>query len=184
MSASQWILQKTQMTDDRRSPSEVFLGKGILEMCSRFTGEHQCRSVISIKLQSNFVEIILRHGCSPVNLLHIFRTPFCKNTSGLLLRWLRTYLGPCQHPWWSSLQNQLRIFGSKSFVIDVLQNPKYIVILSNNTARKGNHFIFWKMMSLEKFWIETCRNCYHDYSKYKIFLLFKFFSVGDCFFKL
>ena len=31
-------------------------------------------------LQSNFIEIILRHGCSPVNLLHIFRTPFPENT--------------------------------------------------------------------------------------------------------
>ena len=39
----------------------------------------------SIKLQSNFTEIALRHGCSPVNLLHIFRTPFPKNTSGQLL---------------------------------------------------------------------------------------------------
>ena len=28
--------------------------------------------------------IILRHGCSPVRLLHIFRTPFAKNTSGRL----------------------------------------------------------------------------------------------------
>ena len=28
------------------------------------------------------------HGCSPVNFLHIFRTLFCKNTTGgLLLRW-------------------------------------------------------------------------------------------------
>ena len=27
----------------------------------------------------------LRHGCSPVNLLHIFRTPFFKNISGWLL---------------------------------------------------------------------------------------------------
>ena len=26
--------------------------------------------------------ITLRHGCSPVNLLHIFRPPFLKNTSG------------------------------------------------------------------------------------------------------
>ena len=26
-----------------------------------------------------------KHGCSPVNLLHIFRTPFLKNTSGQLL---------------------------------------------------------------------------------------------------
>ena len=33
----------------------------------------------------NFIEITLRHGCSPVNLLHIFRTPFTKNTSGWLL---------------------------------------------------------------------------------------------------
>ena len=33
----------------------------------------------------NFIEIALRHGCSTVNLLHIFRTPFPKNTSGRLL---------------------------------------------------------------------------------------------------
>ena len=35
--------------------------------------------------QSNFNEITLPHGCSPVNLLHIFRTCFLKNTSGWLL---------------------------------------------------------------------------------------------------
>ena len=35
--------------------------------------------------QSNFIEITLRHGCSPVNLLHNFRTPLPKNTSGRLL---------------------------------------------------------------------------------------------------
>ena len=33
----------------------------------------------------NFIEIPLRHGCSPVNLLHIFRIPFHKNTYGRLL---------------------------------------------------------------------------------------------------
>ena len=38
-----------------------------------------------MKLQSDFIEITLRHGCSPVNLLHIFRTPFPKNASGGLL---------------------------------------------------------------------------------------------------
>ena len=32
-----------------------------------------------------FIKIALRHGCSPVNLLHIFRTPFPQNTSGWLL---------------------------------------------------------------------------------------------------
>ena len=34
------------------------------------------KSVVSIKLLCNFIEITLQHGCSPVNLLHIFRTPF------------------------------------------------------------------------------------------------------------
>ena len=37
----------------RNSRPEVFLGKGVLKICSKFTGEHPCRSVISIKLQSN-----------------------------------------------------------------------------------------------------------------------------------
>ena len=31
----------------------MFLVKGVLKICSKFTGEHPCRSVILIKLQSN-----------------------------------------------------------------------------------------------------------------------------------
>ena len=50
----------------RSSHQEVFLEKGFLKICSKFTGESPCRSVISIKL------------------LHIFRTSFTKNTSGRL----------------------------------------------------------------------------------------------------
>ena len=69
----------------RSSCPKVFLGKGILKICSKFTGEHPSRSVISIKLQRNFVKITLQHGCSLVNLLHVFRTPFHKNISGQLL---------------------------------------------------------------------------------------------------
>ena len=37
------------------------------------------------KLLCNFIEVALRHGCFPVNLLHFFRTSFPKNTSGRLL---------------------------------------------------------------------------------------------------
>ena len=33
----------------------------------------------------NFIEITLRHGCFPVNLLHIFRPPFLENMSVWLL---------------------------------------------------------------------------------------------------
>ena len=70
----------------RSSPPEVFLGKDVLKICSKFPGEHPCRSVISIKLLCKFIEITLRHGCSLVNLLHISRTPFYMNTYGWLLQ--------------------------------------------------------------------------------------------------
>ena len=69
----------------RSSHSKVLLRKGVLKICSKFTLEHPCRSAISMKLQSNFIEIPLRHGYSPENLLHIFRTPFQQNTSKWLL---------------------------------------------------------------------------------------------------
>ena len=41
-------------------------------MCSKFTGKHPCRRVISI--------IARRRGCFPENLLHILRAPFPNNT--------------------------------------------------------------------------------------------------------
>ena len=67
------------------SPPEVLLGKSDLKICSKFI-EHPCRSVVTIKQLCNFIEIALQDGCSTVNLLHIFRTPFYKNTyEGLLV---------------------------------------------------------------------------------------------------
>ena len=36
------------------SPPEMFLGKGVVKICSRFTGEHPCRSEISIKLLCSY----------------------------------------------------------------------------------------------------------------------------------
>ena len=78
----------------RSNPPKVFLLKGVLKVCSKFIGEHPCRSAISIKLYS-FIGIKLRHGCSPPNLLHIFRIPLYKNPSGELLLPMG-YSGPCQ----------------------------------------------------------------------------------------
>ena len=46
----------------RSSRPEVLLEKGVLKICSKFTGKDPCRSVISINLQRNFIEITLRHG--------------------------------------------------------------------------------------------------------------------------
>ena len=63
----------------------MLLRKGVLKTCSKFIGDHPCQNVISIKLLCNFIEIILWHGWSPINMLDIFRTPFPRNTSGWLL---------------------------------------------------------------------------------------------------
>ena len=71
----QWL--RSFNTHHRFSLSEVFLGKGALKIYSKFTAEHPCRI--------NFIKITLWHGFSPLNLLHVFRTPFPKNTSGCLL---------------------------------------------------------------------------------------------------
>ena len=68
----------------RSSHPEVFLRKAVLKICCKFAGEYLCRNAISVKLQSNFIKIALRHGCSSVNLLHVFRTSFSRNTSGWL----------------------------------------------------------------------------------------------------
>ena len=67
------------------SRPEAFLRNDVLKICTKFTGEHPCRSVISIKLLCNFNEIARRQGCFPVNLLYIFRTLFPKKTSERLL---------------------------------------------------------------------------------------------------
>ena len=49
--------------------------------------------------KSDFIEITLRHGCSPINLLHISRTTFLKNSSGwLLLHRALTPIKPSLNP--------------------------------------------------------------------------------------
>ena len=50
--------------------------KSVLQICSKCTGEHTYRSVISIKMHYNFIEITFLHGHPLVNLLHICRKSF------------------------------------------------------------------------------------------------------------
>ena len=69
---------------NRNNHPEVFLGKSVLKICSKFAREHPWRSVVSIKLLCSFIEITFWHECSPLSLLYIFRTPFSKNNFGWL----------------------------------------------------------------------------------------------------
>ena len=63
----------------------MFLGKSVLKICSKLTAEHPCRTKISIKLLVTLLKSHFGIGISPVNLSHIFRTPFSRNTSEWLL---------------------------------------------------------------------------------------------------
>ena len=57
------------------------------------------RGVLSKRYSENMPQIYrTQHGCSLVNLLHIFRTPFLKNISGgLLLMFTNMSLEICVH---------------------------------------------------------------------------------------
>ena len=92
----------------RRTHPEVFWGKGILKMCSK---DHPCRRVISLKLESNFIEITLLHEFSPVNLLHICCKDFLTNVIIL------------QYPKLKIFQESLRI---RHFLIVLLSGRSWI----------------------------------------------------------
>ena len=110
----------------RSSHRDVHLVKIVVKICGKFTGEHACRNVISIKLLCKFIENTLRHGCSPVNLLHIFRTPFTKNTSGWLLLNVK-HINKCISKWWSN-------YGIFIKAIDWTRNMSYWKIGLKNTS--------------------------------------------------
>ena len=57
-----FLKNEKSFSDFRSSPPELFLGKGALKLYSKFTQEHPCGSVISTKLQNNFIEIKLCMG--------------------------------------------------------------------------------------------------------------------------
>ena len=133
------MLVKTIKSSLRSSRPEVFLGKCVLKICSKFTGEHPCRSAISIKLLCNFIEITLRYGCSPVNLLHIFTTPFLKSTSG----WLFLQLSRKVH-----MNNRICYFQNIRFLVTELGSKKIIRwnVLSNcNCCTRSNLFVLYSI---------------------------------------
>ena len=133
---------------NRSCRPEVFLGKGVLKICSKCTGEHLCRSAISVKLLCNFTEIELSHDCSPVNLSHIFRTPFLKNTSGRLLQKISIHLqmvseaAVCRcsiNPVFSKIPKNLH----KNTCLGVSFSIKLQARPPQNTSRRLFQMVYW-----------------------------------------
>ena len=61
-----------------QSPPEVFLGKGVLKIYSKFAGERPCQGVISIGLYTSA-------WVFPCKFAAYFQNAFPGNTSGVLL---------------------------------------------------------------------------------------------------
>ena len=94
----------------------------------------------SIKLLSKFIEIALWHGCSPVNLQHIFRTPFPKNTSeGLLYK--INFLVRCSHVLLFCnmcllMQFHTEIFAFKSLYVLIKQKHLTCILCGRKSIQK------------------------------------------------
>ena len=124
--------------------SIVVLIKVVLKIYSKFTGEHLCRSEISIQLLCNFIELTLRHGCSCINLRHIFRTPFHnKSFGGLLLILFSTF--PrfprlLQHIFYQqgTSQEKRSFSRKKKFLHESFE------VLKENKRKKGKEMIVFK----------------------------------------
>ena len=126
----------TSITQPRSGRSGVFLGKGVLKIRSKFTGENPCRSAISIKLLCNFIEVTILHGSSPVNLLHIFRTHFLNNTS----RWLLLSQ--------SFISNLLHFFRERDKTKFYLTIDKSILLMYIVYNVFWRYYVFWRCYSL------------------------------------
>ena len=123
------------------------LRRGALKICSKFTGEHPCQSAVSISLLCNFVEVTLRNGCFPVNLLHIFQTPFLNITSdGLLLDF------SCPHGPPPALSSNLDYFLLLAF-------QAFLLFIASTDL--GEYFILsclFYFTLLPHIWSRHCRN--------------------------
>ena len=118
----------------QKQPSRGVVKKRCSENKQQIYRRKPCRSAISIKLQRSFIEMVLRHGCSPVNLLHLFGTPFHRNTFGwlLLVRRIKgvtnTYSLHCCLPSEITLSFFLRVM---LFIFVPLSNNKGFIAFQN-----------------------------------------------------
>ena len=111
----------------------------------------KCNFKVQLRLLCNFIEITLWHEYSPVNLQHIFRTPFPRNTFGrLLLNFVseKRIQNPFNHEdrGFCEMVNDwqpLTIF-AKSFILNNWQSSVYAHISSSRNTILNNSFTLFK----------------------------------------
>ena len=126
--------------------------------------------MISINLLCNFIEITLWQVCSPVNLLHIFRPPFCKNTSGrlLLLAYPTTHL--------NFMKYKTIIFSQITFLIKQIKLNKAVKELPTQECLWCNKHIVMRLYKILKIF---CLSMTHYREKYIFCNFCKFPSLNQ-----
>ena len=113
----------------------------------------------------NLIEITLRHWCSPVNFLHIFRTLFPKNTSGrLLLAFVRPF---------DLRISMAKILVKRQFTLSIeYQNCKCKTLLKCNFYSEYN----WPI--LRSFWWKLSKDVFLKgyFGKLLVYWCFVFFT--------
>ena len=134
----------------RSSRPEVFLGKDVLRIFSKFTGEHPCRSTISIKLQSSFIENTLRHGCLSVNLVHIFRTPFLRiplNDCFCINYFRKLFHHRCLTESWINLWKSI-IGSNETITRNIVKVNFFFLVMNFSTSLTVYVFLFVDLLRL------------------------------------
>ena len=112
-------LRQSYVKTLRSSPPEVFLGKDVLKTCCKFTGEHPCQNMVSIKLLCVVKQLYWDH-----TLVWMFS---CKFTACFQNNFLREHFGrariwkiPCQifvsKSAWSGMDSEISLYKRWSFL--------------------------------------------------------------------
>ena len=100
------------------------------------------QNMISIKLLCSFIETTFRHGCSPVNLLHIFRTPFAKNIpEGLLLHVITSSLSNSGADLKVTSDEHVRITHSEANIESIPSNKVNKIIKKKQVPEQKRHWL-------------------------------------------
>ena len=70
--------KEENLYSDQEQPSRNVPRKKCSANMQQIYRRRTCRRTNFTELQSNFIEITLQHRCSPVNMLHIFRTAIAR----------------------------------------------------------------------------------------------------------
>ena len=121
--------------------------------------------MISINLQSKFIEVTLWHGCSPVDLLHIFSTPFLEAASVCMTKGKAVVENTCaRHSFLIKFQAEAYNFIEKENLAQVF-SCKFCEISKNTFSYRTPPEVAWQRTEV---YLRPCQTTPMKYCKQKV----------------